>query len=211
MKEKSPKEIFNSCASQYQEKFMNFDLYNDKFDFFCEALINNNTSILEIGCGPGNITKYLLHKKPDLNILGIDIAPKMIELARKNNPTAKYEVMDCKNLKSLSSKFDGIMCGFTLPYLNKNEAKQLIKDASKIINKNGIIYLSTMEDDYEKSKIIGSKTIKNSGVFTYYHQEDYLSKALTDNGFKLINIQRKDYPEAKDDSKDLIIIAQKLS
>ena len=211
MKEKSPKEIFNSCASQYQEKFMDFDLYHDIFDIFCDKLHKNNASLLEIGCGPGNISKYLLNKKPDLNILGIDIAPNMIELARANNPSAKYEVMDCKNLTSLSSNFDGIMCGFTLPYLNKNESKQLIKDASEIINKNGIIYLSTMEDVHEKSKIIGSKTIKNSGVFTYYHQENYLTKALTGNGFKIINIQRKDYPEVKDDSKDLIIIAQKLS
>lgn len=209
MKEKSPKEIFNSYASLYEEKFMDFDLYHDTFDFFYEALNKNNASVLEIGCGPGNITNYLLLKKPDLNILGIDIAPRMIELAIKNNPTAKFEVMNCKNIKSLGSKFDGIMCGFTLPYLNKDEAKKLIKDASDIINDSGILYLSTMEDAYEKSKIIGSNSIKNLGVFTYYHQEDYLTKALYDNGFKIINKQRKEYPEPKDDSRDLIIIAQK--
>ena len=210
MNEKSPEEIFNSCASQYEDKFMNFDLYHDTFDYFCQALHKNNASILEMGCGPGNITKYLLSKKPDLNILGIDIASNMIELAINNNPTAKFKVMDCKNIKSLASNFDGIMCGFTLPYLNKNEAKKLINDASGIINDNGIIYLSTMEDAYDKSKIISSKSNKNSGVFTYYHQEDYLTEVLSDNGFKILNIQRKGYPEPKDDSKDLIIIAQKL-
>lgn len=211
MNEKSPEEIFNSCALQYEEKFMNFDLYHDTFDYFSESLHKNNASVLEIGCGPGNITKYLLNKKPNLNILGIDIAPNMIELAINNNPTAKFKVMDCKKIKPLTTRFDGIMCGFTLPYLNKDEVGKLIKDASEIINDNGIIYLSMMEDAYDKSKIISSKSNKNSGVFTYYHQEDYLTEALSDNGFKILNIQRKDYPEPKDDSKDLIILAQKLS
>jgi 2-polyprenyl-3-methyl-5-hydroxy-6-metoxy-1,4-benzoquinol methylase len=211
MKEKSPEEIFNNCALLYEEKFMNFDLYHDTFDFFCEAITKNNASVLEIGCGPGNITKYLLNKKPDLTILGIDIASTMIELAIKNNPLANFEVMDCKNINSLTSRFDGIMCGFTLPYLNKDEAGKLIKDASEIINDNGILYLSTMEDAYDKSKIIFSSINKNSGVFTYYHQEKHLSETLLENGFIILKIYRKEYPEPKDDSKDLIIIAKKLS
>tara|TARA_R110000787_G_scaffold86285_2_gene183976 strand:- start:15587 stop:16222 length:636 start_codon:yes stop_codon:yes gene_type:complete len=211
MKEKSPEEIFNTCALQYEEKFMDFDLYHDTFDFFCEALNKNKASILEIGCGPGNNTNYLLNKNPDLKILGIDIASNMIELAKKNNSSANFEVMDCKNIKSLTSRFDGIMCGFTLPYLNKDEAEKLIKDASGIINENGILYLSTMEDAYDKSKIIFSSTNKDSGVFTYYHQEKYLSKKLLENGFIILKKIRKDYPEPKDESKDLIIIAKKLS
>ena len=46
-------------------------------------LYNPNSKIWEIGCGPGNITKYILSKLPDLNIFGIDIAPNRIELAKK--------------------------------------------------------------------------------------------------------------------------------
>lgn len=211
MKEKSPKEIFNFFAEDYQEKFMDFDLYHDTFDFFCEAINKDYASILEIGCGPGNITNYLLNKNPHYKILGIDIAPKMIKLAITNNPSASFEVMDCRTIQQINKRFEGIICGFTLPYLNKKEAKQLIFDASEIIRDNGILYLSTMEDDYEKSKIITSSTNKNSGVFTYYHQEDFLVNQLENNGFKIIKTQRKNYPEPKDDSKDLIIIAQKLS
>ena len=135
----------------------------------------------------------------------------MIELAEKNVPPAAFRVLDCKNLNSLNLQFDAILCGFTLPYLNKEEAKRLIKDSSKIINKDGILYISTMEDDYEKSKLISSNINKGSGLFTHYHQEDYLSEALLKNDFKILKTFRKDYPEPKDDSNDLIIIAKKLS
>lgn len=211
MNKNNPKEIFNNYALQYQDKFMDFDLYHDTFNFFCNAIEINNAKILEIGCGPGNISKYLIKKRPDFKILGIDIAPKMIELAKNNLPLAEFKVMDCKNILELNSKFNAIMCGFTLPYLNKEEAIKLIQDISKLINNNGVLYLSTMEDDYEKSKYISSSIDKNSGLFTYYHQEDYLSKELEKNGFKIIKTQHKDYPEPKDDSKDLIIIAKKLA
>lgn len=207
----SPEEIFNNCAVQYQEKFMDFDLYHDTFIYFLKAIEKKNASILEIGCGPGNITKFLLNKKPNLKVLGIDIASNMIELAKENVPSAAFRVLDCKKINSLNHQFDAVLCGFTLPYLNKEEAKELIKDSSKIINKNGILYISTMEDEYEKSKLISSSIDKNSALFTYYHQENYLSEELIKYDFKILKTFRKDYPEPKDDSKDLIIIAKKLA
>ena len=64
--------IFNKLAKMYQDKFMNVDLYSESFDLFCNAIQKENATILEIACGPGNITKYLLNKRPDFNILGID-------------------------------------------------------------------------------------------------------------------------------------------
>jgi tRNA G46 methylase TrmB len=56
--------------------FMNLDLYNDSYDAFCSLLSQEKPPILEIGCGPGNITKYLLSKIPSAHWLGIDIAPE---------------------------------------------------------------------------------------------------------------------------------------
>jgi trans-aconitate methyltransferase len=78
-------DTWNKIASSYQERFMDLDLYNDTYDIFC-SLIGQNAQIFEIGCGPGNITKYILSKRSDLQIEGIDIAPNMIKLAEKNNP-----------------------------------------------------------------------------------------------------------------------------
>jgi len=79
-------ETWNKLASLYQDKFMDLDLYNDSYDFICKSIAKEKATILEIGCGPGNITKYLLSKRPDFDFYGIDIAHHMSELARINNP-----------------------------------------------------------------------------------------------------------------------------
>lgn len=62
---KSTIETWDKLASQYQDKFMNLDLYNDTYDLFCSRIVKKEASVLELGCGPGNITKYMLSKRPD--------------------------------------------------------------------------------------------------------------------------------------------------
>jgi 2-polyprenyl-3-methyl-5-hydroxy-6-metoxy-1,4-benzoquinol methylase len=81
-------DTWNNIASIYQDKFMDLDVYNDTYDHICNAVTKPKAKLLDIGCGPGNITKYLLSKRPDFDIFGIDMAPNMIEFAKKNNPTA---------------------------------------------------------------------------------------------------------------------------
>ncbi|MEO7769224.1 MAG: class I SAM-dependent methyltransferase [Ferruginibacter sp.] len=203
-------DVFNKCANEYQDKFMEFDLYNDLLDLFCKHITKENADILDIACGPGNITKYLLKKRPDFNILGIDLASNMIELAKINNPNAEFQLMDCRDIGTLEKRYEAIICGFGLPYLSVEEAIKLIGDASRILKSNGILYLSTMEDDNSKSGFKGPSSGAGDQMYINYHQADYLTVALEENGFKIIDLQRKDYP-TQDATKttDLVIIAEK--
>jgi len=201
-------EVFNKCANLYEKRFMNFDLYNDTFDLFCQTIEKKNPEVLELACGPGNITKYLLEKRSDLKVLGTDLAPNMIKLAQKNNLSADFQLLDCRDFLKLNKTFDGILCGFGLPYLSKEEAVQLIKDASVCLNQKGVLYLSTMEDNYNKSGLKKGST--GDEIYMHYHQADYLTDTLMKFGFKIISEQRKSFPEQDGtNTTDLILIAQK--
>lgn len=197
--------IFDKMARHYQDKYMDTSLYHTSFDLFCDSITQPGAQVLELACGPGNITRYLLNKRPDLRIVGTDLAPHMLELARANNPEAQFRLMDCRDTGELSEQYDAIMCGFALPYLSKTEALELIAGTARVLNPGGVLYLSTMEDDYGKS---GFKTSSNGDeIYMYFHEAAYLVKALNDNGFEILSIQHQPFP-ALEDTTDLILIAQ---
>lgn len=112
-------ETWNKVAKLYQDTFMKLDLYNDTYDDFCSAVSKADASILEIGCGPGNITKYLSNKRADFKIEGIDISPNMVALAKANNLTHHFSVMDSREIDQLQLKYDGIVIGFAFLIFQK--------------------------------------------------------------------------------------------
>ncbi|MCW3122064.1 MAG: SAM-dependent methyltransferase [Flavipsychrobacter sp.] len=207
-KNKEAVEVFDKHAKMYQEKYMDVSLYHDTLDIFCNSIAKNDAAILELACGPGNVTRYLLNKRPDLKILATDLSENMLELAVANNPAAEIQLLDCRAIGQLDKAYDGIICGFALPYLSKEEAIQLISDAAKILQPGGVLYLSTMEDDYSKSGMQTSSA--GDQLFVHYHQADYLIAALESNNFKIIDERHQDYP-TNDGTKmfDLVIVAQK--
>jgi len=200
-------DVFNRLAGQYQDKYMDTGLYHSTFDLFCSSIKVGDACVLDVACGPGNITHYLLSKMPALKILGIDLAPNMLRLAEINNPSASFLLADCRDIRSFNRKFDAIMCGFCLPYLSQEECIQLINDAATVLNTGGILYISTMEGNYSDSGFQTSSS--GDQMHIYYHEADYLLTALTDNGFSLIDLQRIIYPGADGATiTDIVLIAR---
>jgi 2-polyprenyl-3-methyl-5-hydroxy-6-metoxy-1,4-benzoquinol methylase len=194
MKILKPAEAFDKSAKIYQDKFMDVSVYAETFNFFCDNITSDNASILDIACGPGNIIKYLLNRKPKYEILGIDLSPRMLDLACANNPPAKFKLMDCREIDTIEQQFDGITCGFCLPYLTPEEAIELIANVSNLLNPGGMFYLSTMEeDDLNKSRYQTSST--GDQVWVNYHREVDLSKALAENHFEVTSLQRFSSPD----------------
>jgi len=160
---------------------MTLELYNDSYNILIEQITNKHAKILEIGCGPGNISNYLLNKNPNFKIKGIDIAPSMIELATVNNPSAKFEVMDIRKIDTIKDEFDAIVCGFCLPYLSKKDCSKLIADAKSLLSSKGILYLSFVEGDYDESGFISGSN--GNRTYFYYHNLEFIENELALNAF----------------------------
>ena len=200
-------ETWNKVASLYQDKFMDLDLYNDTYDFICDSIIKDNAKILEFGCGPGNITKYLLSKRPDFDIYGIDIAPNMIKLAKKNNPSASFAIMDCRQIDEIKTKYDGIVCGFCLPYLSQTDSQKLITDCYNLLNENGLIYISFVEGDPIKSDF----RVSSSGdrTYFYYYNLNDLKTKLSESKFDELNVFKVEYKKSESEIEIHTILTAK--
>ncbi len=207
-KEKETFETWNNIASVYEDKFMDLDLYNETYDHFCNTLTKQIAKILDVGCGPGNIIKYLISKNPDYDIFGIDIAPNMIELAEKNNPSASFAVMDTRDIGKLEPNFNGIIAGFCLPYLSQSESQDFMANAFNLLDKQGVLYISFVEGNPQQSDF---KTGGGGRVYFYYHQLDELKKTLVETGFSEIAVFKVNY-KTSDTTFDVhtIVTARKV-
>src|SRR5437867_6860932 len=136
--------IFHKFADKYREKFMDLKLYDESYREFCGLLPRGRARVLDAACGPGNVARYLMAQRPDLDLLGIDLAPRMVELAREAVPSAQFAVHDCRHLADLKLRLHGIIFAFGLPYLSGEEAAAFIEAASQALEPNGVLYLSTM-------------------------------------------------------------------
>ena len=195
---------WNKLADLYEEKFMDFTIYNESYDFVCNTLSVNQTSILEVGCGPGMITHYLLSKRPDLNILGTDVAPNMVKLAQKNNPAASFEVLDCRKITSLNQTFDAVLSGFCLPYLSTEDTVRFISDSAKILRGDGLLYLSFVPGNTEQS---GYQTgSSGNSLYFHYHPEESIRSAILENGLTVSKQFEIHYPLANNETQIHTII-----
>lgn len=197
---------FDKYADQYQDKYMKYEPYIETYRYL-PSLLKSIAKVLDVACGPGNISKFLLEEKPQLKVHGIDLSPQMVKLAKLNNPTATFEILDSREISSLKKTYDAIVAGFCFPYLSREEVVQFIINAREIVKPGGIFYISTMEGEYENSGYQSNNNIDQ--IYIYYHQEKFFLEQLKLVGFEIINIDRKPF-ELDDGHKavDLFIYAR---
>lgn len=199
------RQSWDQLAERYRAAFMDLDIYDDSYDAFCARVPQAGARLLEVGCGPGNVTRALLHRRPDFRIHAIDYAPTMVELARTLVPAATFEVMDARAIGGLEERFEGIVVGFCLPYLSSDEARQLIQDSARLLLPGGQLYLSAIEDDPARS---GYETSSKGDVrmYVYYHRAEDLSAALAEAGFVQVEILRQGYTKPDGTSSTHVIL-----
>ncbi len=83
-----------------------------------------NCSILDIGCGFGDLYGYLQHRKIKARYYGIDINSDLIKIGKHIYPKSKLEVRDFEE-KKFTKKFDWVFfsgissAGCSYPYIKK--------------------------------------------------------------------------------------------
>ncbi len=201
---------FDEFAAEYAERFMDVDSYSDSIEKFCTQINIKQPKILELGCGPGNITRLLQVRLPEARITAIDLAPKMIEIARKQLPGIDFRVMDVRDISSIPDKFDAVMCSFCLPFLSKEDADKLIADCAEKLSSVGVLYISTMEGNETKAGFEATSFSGNSEIYFNYHSRPNLENSFAECGFEIRHLKLQDYLETDGRiTTDIILIGIK--
>jgi demethylmenaquinone methyltransferase/2-methoxy-6-polyprenyl-1,4-benzoquinol methylase len=97
--------------------------------------------ILDLACGPGTLS-YPLAKavSPGGELVGIDLATGMIELAQRDAPPGlpvRFELMDMEDLRFPDRHFDAAVCGHGLQFVPDlgralSETRRVLKPGSRM-------------------------------------------------------------------------------
>lgn len=193
--------VFDKKAELYQQKFMDQSRYAEGLNRCCELLGTNQGKLLDLGCGPGNVSRYLLDKIPWLRVEAVDLSPAMVALAQNNLPTAMCSVGDVRELDIWAGGFDIIVAGFCIPYLNREAVRELVLAAYQKLNLGGLLYLSFMEGDYSRSGYQLSSDGQDKAYIHYYPAEEIRS-LFEASGFEIDSLLRTNF-EKEDGSLDV--------
>jgi len=128
--------IYEICKEDYP--YISSEL--DKEDF---------TDLLDCGCGSGPMISLLYEKDPTKNYTGLDITPRMIEVARqKNLKGVSWVVGDCENLPFEKDSFDAIICSNSFHHYPNPQA--FFDSAKRVLRVGGRLILQ----DYTASKLV---------------------------------------------------------
>lgn len=110
--------------------------------------------ILDLPCGPGTLSYRLAQSVvPDGEVVGIDLAVGMIELARREAPSRlplRFELMDMEDLRFADSSFDAATCGHGLSFIS--DLPRALTEARRVIKSGGRMAASVPVDPAQPSE-----------------------------------------------------------
>ena len=185
-----PLEKMIAVRHQYMSKIIKKITHLNIYEYL------KNKKILDIGCGTGEFLKNY----HDLNnkCLGIDIQQNF---KFKNKVGFTLKNTDIKNfIKNNKKKFDIIFIFEFLEHLNLSDRNFLFKNLSKLLNKNSLIFISTLNKNIISKFLaidVAEKYLKllpkNTHDDKYFLKPSEIQSLANNNKLHLIDVSGMTY------------------
>lgn len=135
---------FNKAAERFDDNKPS--VYNlcrkDYPDILSELETEDWCDLLDAGCGTGAVISLLNRKYPNKNYTGIDLSPKMIDVAKRKNNGANFVCGDCEELPFADNSFDVVICSQSFHHYPNPE--KFFRNVRRILKPHGRLILRDM-------------------------------------------------------------------
>lgn len=147
MKESSEvREFYDEFAGRVLVRdFYYINRRHEAIKALCDRFVSPGSSILEIGCGVGIITKYLGRRAA--GVFAVDISAKNIEIAREfaGSSQIRFEVIDVLDPPAEldeQAPFDIVILADVIEHIPKSKYRQLFGTIERVLKESGRVVLS---------------------------------------------------------------------
>jgi ubiquinone/menaquinone biosynthesis C-methylase UbiE len=191
------KQGYDQCAQNYLDQR---DLFkNQKYLEDLIVKLKPESKILDIGCGAGvPIDKFLIENGFD--VTGIDISPKQIKLAQKNNPKGNFLVKDMSKINFPKNSFNAIISFYAIFHIKREDHQKLFNKLFSILKPNGYLLVTMGYEEWE-----GTEDFHKVKMFWSHYGVEKNLEIIKNSGFKIIHNEI----DTSGGEKHLVIFAQK--
>ena len=133
---------YDIMAADYADKFFHEldhkPLDRKLLDLFSERRTQQGR-VCEVGCGPGEVAVYL--KNCGVDVYGVDISEKMIEIARRLSPEIPFEQGNMLSLREKENSLAGIVAFYAIVNLAKPEIGQAFAEFHRVLRPSAPLLL----------------------------------------------------------------------
>ncbi|MBE9222756.1 class I SAM-dependent methyltransferase [Cyanobacterium stanieri LEGE 03274] len=149
--------------------------------------IDKDTKILDLCCGKGQTTRFLVQYSQ--GVTGLDISPLALQEAKKNVPQADYVEGLAQQIPFDKNTFDIVHTSVALHEMNREELKQIFAEIYRVLKPKGIF---TFIDLHKPHNLL---FVPGLSIFMWLFETSTawqlikidLSQMLMDEGFKVIS------------------------
>lgn len=109
--------------------------------------------VAEVGCGAGRITAHLCQL--DVDAFGIDLSPRMIELARREYPGLRFDVGSMTNLDLPDASIAELVAWYSLIHIPDDELRSVFTHFQRVLRPGGPLLLAFHIGDDSQLKTQG--------------------------------------------------------
>lgn len=96
--------------------------------------------VLDLGCGSGALATRRLSER--FQITGVELSSRMVELARRNIPSATFVRADMASVEFPPELFDGVCAFYSLTHLPQKELPTLLRRVARWLKPGGLFVAS---------------------------------------------------------------------
>jgi len=192
---------WEGAAATYADNMSPLTAFAGQIPLLVElARISSTDSILELGCGPGDVSNQLA-KFAD-RVVGIDFSDNMIQIAKSRFVDIEFQTADAEQQPFPDNSFDVVVSNYTAHHFARplqvfEEARRVLKPNGRVvvvmpIQREQVSFASVMTAIFEE---ISPEEAPGGPLMDAEHPES-LMDVLINAGFKNVSASKQEKPLA---------------
>jgi ubiquinone/menaquinone biosynthesis C-methylase UbiE len=201
--------LYDKVAKEYAEHFRDEHQSKPKDREMLQRFareIGGRRPVWDLGCGPGQTTKYLTGL--GLRVSGLDLSEKILEQAKANHPGIGLLKGSILELGFKSNSIAGAVAFYAIVHFSPEQVGMAFREIFRVLQPGGL-FLCTFhigQQNIHLNEFLG----KQVDIDVMFFAPDFISGCLEDCGFEQIEmIQREPYPDVEYPSQRAYVFAVK--